>query len=86
MGIKCPKCSSIDTVSIEVGTMHCKDCAHSWRPYKHRGKKMKVVGDGILTTRKRVMPGSKTETIGDGFFFAKKRVKKTKKDKGIWGF
>lgn len=78
MGIKCPKCKSTDTTSTDVGRMHCRNCAHSWKPYKHRGKKMKVVGDGITTRIKTVMPGSKTETIGDGIIFPIKRVKKSK--------
>ena len=83
--IKCPRCKSANTISTEVGKMYCINCAHSWKPYKHRGKRMKVVGDGILTAKKRVMPGSKSETIGDGILFAKKRVRKTRKN-NIGGF
>lgn len=77
--VSCPKCKSSNTVSYEPGKMHCRSCSHSWKPYKHRGKKMKMVGDGILTERKRVMPGAKTERVGDGFIFEKKRVKKKKR-------
>ena len=79
MGRKCTKCKSTNTSSPEPGEMWCKSCGHSWRPYKHRGKKMKMVGDGILTERKRIMPGAKTERIGDDIITKKKRVKKKKK-------
>jgi len=81
MGIKCPKCNSVDTASVEVEKMHCKNCAYSWKPYKHRGKKMKMIGDGLLTTRRKIMPGSKTRVVGDGILFPKKRVKKVRRKK-----
>ena len=86
MGIKCPKCKSINTERNNF-EMICNNCAHSWKPYKHRGKKMKRIGDGIVFPKKRIMPGAKTKTIGDGILFPKKRIKKTKKKKrDIWSF
>lgn len=84
MGTKCPKCKSTNTEAEQPGVMYCNNCSHSWKPYKHRGKKMKTVGDGILTTRKKVMPGAKTERIGDGILFPKKRVKKTRRKRGFF--
>jgi len=87
MRIKCPKCKSSNTTSPESGNMHCRDCSYSWKPYKHRGKKMKTVGDGFITSKKKVMPGAKTEVIGDGIIFPKKRVKKSKKrQENLFGF
>ena len=76
MGKKCPKCGSSDTFASGPNKMLCNFCAHSWRPYKHAGKKMKVVGDGIISERKRIMPGAKTERVGDSFVFPKKSKKK----------
>jgi hypothetical protein len=78
MGIKCPKCNHSDTRSSEPGRMHCHYCGHSWKPYKHRGKRIKVIGDGILYPIRRVIPGAKTKVIGDGIIFPKKRVKKVR--------
>jgi hypothetical protein len=81
MGIKCPKCNSTNTKALKPGKMLCHSCAYSWKPYKHRGKLMKAVGDDILFPRKRIMPGAKTETIGDGILFPKVRVKKKRRKK-----
>jgi len=86
MGIKCPKCKKSNTKAISPGKMICDNCSHSWKPYAHRGKKMKVVGDGIITTKRRVMPGSKTRVIGDGIITRKVRVKKVKRKKSLFGF
>ncbi|VVB74689.1 Uncharacterised protein [Candidatus Tiddalikarchaeum anstoanum] len=84
MGIKCPKCKSTNTEKESPGVMSCKDCSHSWKPYKHRGKKFRTSGDGILTPIRKVMPGAKTRTIGDGILYPKKRVKKARKKKFSW--
>lgn len=85
MGIKCPKCKSNDTKASSPGKMFCYNCSNSWKPYKHLNKKMKYVGDGVFTERKRVIPGAKTETIGDGIFTKKRRVKKVKKESfSLW--
>lgn len=87
--IKCPKkdCGSFNTYfSEDLDKMRCRDCGHKWKPYKHRGKKMKVVGDGFLFTRKRIMPGSKTMSVGDGILADKKRVKIRKRGKSIFDF
>ena len=78
MGIKCPKCKSTNTEASGPGRMLCNACAYSWKPYKHRGKKMVNVGDGIFSSRRKAMPGSKTEIVGDNVF-GKKRVKKKRK-------
>lgn len=73
---KCPKCEETNTEAYAPRKMFCKSCGHEWTPYKHSGKKMKIVGDGIFTQRKKFMPGAKTKVIGDGLFFPKKRIKK----------
>ena len=85
MGIECPRCGSIKTVAKATGKMFCENCAYSWRPYKHRGKKMKPIGDGIIYPKRRVMPGAKTTTVGDGIIWPKKRVKKTRRKRSIFG-
>ena len=77
MGIKCPKCKSTNTKADYPGKMVCYNCSHSWKPYKHRGKKTKIIGDGILTPRKRIVPGAKTTKVGDGILTPIKRVKKS---------
>ena len=86
MGIICLKCGSTNTISREPGKMWCRDCGREWTPYKHRGKKMKIVGDGILTTRRKVIPGAKTRVIGDDIITRKRRIKKTKVKRNIFGF
>ncbi|MBN2331288.1 MAG: hypothetical protein JXC85_05735 [Candidatus Aenigmarchaeota archaeon] len=84
MGIKCPRCKSSQTQASEPGKMFCRSCSYSWKPYKHRGKKMRTIGDGLIFPRKKVMPGARTQTIGDGLIFPKKRVKKPKKKDTFW--
>jgi transposase-like protein len=87
MGKKCPRCKSSNTEASAPKKMFCKDCGHEWTPYKHSGKKMKLIGDGFITSRKRIMPGARTRTVGDGILFAKKRVKKIRKRKtNLLGF
>lgn len=80
MAKKCPRCGSLKTEASAPRKMFCKECGHEWIPYKHSGKKMKIVGDGILSPRKRIMPGAKTRTIGDGILLPKKRVNKVRKN------
>jgi len=87
MGKKCPRCKSTNTYAHAPREMYCENCGHEWKPYKHSGKKMKVIGDGVVYPRKRVMPGAKTRTIGDGILFPKRRVKKTRrKERSMWDF
>ena len=87
MGIKCPKCGSTNTIATGVGKMFCRNCSRAWKPYKHRGKKMKTIGDGFITPKRKVMPGAKTKLVGDDFITPKKRVKKKRKKKeNIFGF
>ncbi len=84
MGIKCPRCGGKETHATAPGRMLCDDCSKSWKPSPHLGKKMKNVGDGILSPRRKVMRGAKTEKVGNaawGF----KRVKKTRKKTGFFG-
>ena len=66
--------------------MFCKNCSHQWTPYKHRGAKMKVVGDGIIYPKRKIIPKAKTKVVGDGILTPKRRVKKNKgvKEKPIW--
>ena len=78
MGIKCPDCGSTNTESSEPGKMWCKNCGKEWKPYKHRGKKMRYEGEGIVYPRRKIMPGSKTKIVGSKILGNERRVKKVK--------
>jgi len=63
MGAKCPKCGSIKTMSYAKSPdeMHCKDCAHRWKP-RLKGAKHVVIDDGVYGIRTLyVRPGYKVE-------------------------
>jgi len=86
MGIKCPRCKSSNTEAYKPNVMLCKNCSYSWKPKSSVGKKMEIVGDGILTPVRKVLKGAKTEARGgDGSIYPPSRVPKGKYDDDIFG-